>query len=147
MNYQSESSNLCSDTEVTLDDLSPIGEDELASDPTSVGRLFLRIIGVSCTPPLTRRPSTNSQLLSAFDDDDITPQKVEVVADKGNGSIEKVNPVVFDIGTVFISRSTVTEKDVKEIPTEVRRRHPFSVFEEDSFDLEQLVSSGVCESG
>lgn len=123
---------MCSDTEVTLDDLSPIGEDELASDPTSVGRLFLRIIGVSCTPPLTRRPSTNSQLLSAFDDDDITPQKVEVVADKGNGSIEKVNPVV----------STVTEKDVKEIPTEVRRRHPFSVFEEDSFDLEQLVSSG-----
>ena len=43
---------------------------------------------------------------------------------------------------MVISRDVTTEKD-KENITGVRRRRPFSVFEEDSFDLESLVSSGV----
>ena len=93
MSHLTESQTHYSDMEVTLDDLSPIEEDELEEDPASVGRLFLRIIGVSCTPPLTRRPSTSSKTMSVFYDDDITPQTVEVVADKGNGSIKKVHPL------------------------------------------------------
>ena len=44
MSHLTESQTHYSDMEVTLDDLSPIEEDELEEDPASVGRLFLRII-------------------------------------------------------------------------------------------------------
>ena len=48
------------------------------------------------------------------------------------------------MGVVVIYRDVTAEKDKGNV-TEVRRRRPFSVFEEDSFDLDSLVFSGVFE--
>ena len=48
------------------------------------------------------------------------------------------------MGVMVIYRDVTTEKDKGNV-TEERRRRPFSVFEEDSFDLDSLVSSGVFE--
>lgn len=67
---------------------SPSSQPFIINHPqNSIGKLYLRLVGVSCTPPLTRRMSTVGSMFTAFDDDDLTPQRIEIVPNAGDGSI------------------------------------------------------------
>ena len=132
-----------SHTEVSLDELSPVPIDE--EDVSSVGRLYVRLIGVSDERKVMVSSGSEKAMMSSGSEKALLPvENTEKASLKE--SIERVPPK--ENKTIPIQAESQSSANSNPPPSlekvkETTYKRPFSVFTNDSIDLEPLIISGV----